>query len=68
MYFNSWPGLNYNNAAKYCPQSIETMKGHMVQSSQGVRSTKKMDKKVHNNQMEKMQYQSNTEDSMPTQR
>ena len=51
--FNSWPGLTYNNAAKYCPQPIETMKGHMVQSSQGFRSTKRMDKKVHNNQMEK---------------
>ena len=20
--FNSWPGLTYNNAAKYCPQSM----------------------------------------------
>ena len=29
------------------------MKVHMVQSSQGVRSTKRMDRKVHNNQMEK---------------
>ena len=37
--FNSWPGLTYNNAAKYCPQSIETMKGHMVQSIQGAIST-----------------------------
>ena len=64
--FNSWPGLTYNNAAKYCPQSIETMKGHMVQSSQGVRSTKRMDTKVHNNQMKKVQHQSNTEDSKPT--
>ena len=50
--FNSWPELTYNNAAKYCPQSIETMKGHMVQSSQGVISTKRMDRKVHNNKME----------------
>ena len=66
--FNSWPGLTYNNAAKYCPQSIETMKGHMVQYSQGVRSTKRMEKKVHNNQMEKVQHQSNTEDSMPNQK
>ena len=66
--FNSWPGLTYNNEAKYCPQSIETMKGHMVKSSQGVRSTKRMDRKVHNNQMEKVQQQSNTEDSMPTQK
>ena len=53
--FNSWPGLTYNNAAKYCPRSMETIKGHMVQSSQGVRSTKRMDRKVHNNQMEKSQ-------------
>ena len=35
--YNSWPGLTYNNAAKYYPQSVETIKGHMVQSSQGVR-------------------------------
>ena len=63
--FNSWPGLTYNNAEKYCPQSIETLKGHMVKYSQGVISTKRMDKKVHNNQMEKVQHQSNTEDSMP---
>ena len=66
--FNSWPGLTYNNVAKYCPQSIEAMKGHMVKSSQGVRSTKKMDRKVHNNQMEKLQQQSNTEDSIPNQK
>ena len=31
--FNTWLGLTYNNAAKYCPQSVETLKGHMVQSS-----------------------------------
>ena len=53
--FNSWPGLTYNNAAKYCPQSMEKIKEHMVQSSQGVRSTKRMDRKVNNNQMEKSQ-------------
>ena len=40
--FNTWPGLTYNNAAKYFPQSMETIKGHMVQSSQGVISTKNM--------------------------
>ena len=34
--FESWPGLTYNNAAKYCPHSVETLKGHMVQYSQGV--------------------------------
>ena len=45
--FATWPGLTYSNAAKYCPQSVETLKGHMVQSSQGVRSTKK---EKHKNQ------------------
>ena len=39
--FESWPGLTYNNAAKYCPRSVETLEGHIVQSSQGVRSTNK---------------------------
>ena len=32
--YNSWPGFTYNNAEKYCPQSVDTIKGHMVQSSQ----------------------------------
>ena len=63
-----WPGLTYNDAAKYFPQSIETMKGYMVQSSHGVISTKRMDRKVHNNPMEKLQQQSNTEDSIPDQK
>ena len=66
--FNSWPGLTYNNAAKYFPQSIETMKVHMVQSSQGSDPQKRMDRKVHNNQMEKLQQQSNTEDSIINQK
>ena len=48
--FYSWPGLPYNNAAKYCPQSVETLKVHMVQSSQGVRSTKKNKYQKQNNQ------------------
>ena len=48
--FNSWPGLTYNNAAKYYPQSVETLKGHMVQSLQGVRSTKMNKYQKHNNQ------------------
>ena len=39
--FATWTGLTYSNAAKYCPQPVETLKGHMVQSSQGVQSTKK---------------------------
>ena len=66
--FNSWPGLTYDNAAKYFPQSMEKLKGHMVQSSQGFRSTKKMDRKVHNNRMEKYQQQSNTDDMIPNQK
>ena len=48
--FESWPELTYNNAAKYCPHSVETLKGHMVQSSQGVISTKKKRNQKHNNQ------------------
>ena len=48
--FDSWPGLIYNNAAKYFPHSVETLKGHMVQSSQGVRSTKKNKYQKHINQ------------------
>ena len=42
---NSWPGLTYNNAEKYCPQPVEKIKCHMVQSSQGVRSTKRISNK-----------------------
>ena len=30
-----------SNAAKYFPHAVDTIKGHMVQSSQGVISTKK---------------------------
>ena len=39
--FETWPGLTYSNAENYCPHSLETIKGHMVQSSPGVQSTKK---------------------------
>ena len=39
--FETWSGLTYTNAAKYCPRAVETIKVHMVQSSQGVISTKK---------------------------
>ncbi|KAL7550948.1 hypothetical protein ACHAWF_018143 [Thalassiosira exigua] len=38
--YASWPGLTYNNAARYCPTADATIKGHMVQGRQGVRSTK----------------------------
>ena len=37
--YDSWPGLTYINATKYCPSSDETIKGHIVQTRQGVRST-----------------------------
>ncbi len=36
----AWPGLTYENARKYCPSADETLKGHLVQTRQGVRSTK----------------------------
>ena len=57
--YNSWPGLTYNNAEKYCPQSVETIKGHMVNSSQGVRSNRK-DKymiRAYNSIMQKFVYE-----------
>ena len=38
--FVSWRGLTYQNAAKYCPIYDETLKGHIVQVRQGIRSTK----------------------------
>ena len=72
--FNSWTGLTYNNAEKYCPQSVETIKVHMVQSSQGFRSTKRISNKIHNNQIENsqktvyQQQQSNTVDILPNQK
>ena len=45
----TWPGLMYTNTSKYCPHAVETIKGHMVQSSQGVRSTKKTKHQVREN-------------------
>ena len=38
--YNSLPGLTYANAARYCPDSDETIKGHLAQQCQNVRSTK----------------------------
>ena len=35
-----WTGLTYQNAAKSCPTTDKTLKGHMVQVRQGLRSTK----------------------------
>ena len=37
--YATWPGLTYNNSAKYCPDKYETIMGHMVQTLQGACST-----------------------------
>jgi len=37
--FASWPGLTYANASKFCPSSNKTIKGHLTQVRQGLRST-----------------------------
>ena len=47
--FYTWPGVTYTNAAKYFPHSVETIKGHMVQSSEGVRSAKKTKHQARDN-------------------
>ena len=39
--FATWLVLTYSNAEKYFPHSVETIKGHMVQPLQVVKSTKK---------------------------
>ena len=39
--FETWTGLTYSNVSKYFSLAVETAKGHIVQSSQGVQSTKK---------------------------
>eukprot|EP00804_Cyclotella_cryptica_P009040 CCRYP_003144-RA/>CCRYP_003144-RA protein AED:0.34 eAED:0.37 QI:0/0/0/1/0.5/0.33/3/0/763 len=36
----SWPGLTYANASRHCPDSSETIKGHLTQTRKGIRSTK----------------------------
>ena len=38
--YASWPGLTYSNAARHCPDSTETLKGHLTQTRKGLRSTK----------------------------
>ena len=37
---STWTGLTYTNASRYCPSSEETVKCHLIQAKQGVRSTK----------------------------
>ena len=70
--FESWTGLTYINAAKYIPHSMETLKGHMVQSSLEVRSTKKKKHQTHKNQKKQtqgtIQKQSEAEDITPHQK
>ena len=38
---NSWPWLNQKNVRAHFPESEETQKGHMQNTSQGLQSTKK---------------------------
>ena len=38
--YRTWPGLTLANDTAYCPSVDEKIKGHIVQSRQGVRSTK----------------------------
>jgi hypothetical protein len=37
---DTFDGLTYSNAARYCPDSDETIKGHLAQQRQNIRSTK----------------------------
>ena len=53
--FETWPGLTYTNSVKYFPHSVETIKGHMVQPSQGVRSTKKTVHQARDNKKDRNQ-------------
>jgi hypothetical protein len=39
----TFPGLTVEDILKHCPESDETLKGHMKQSKQGMRSTKVID-------------------------
>jgi hypothetical protein len=36
--YTSWPGLTYTLAARYCPEADETLRGHMAQPRQHIRS------------------------------
>ena len=38
--FDTFEGLSYSNAAKYCPDLDKTILGHLVQQRQNTRSTK----------------------------
>ena len=36
-FYDTWPGLTYSNASKYCSAAVPTTKRHMTQMGQGVR-------------------------------
>ena len=38
--YASWPGLTFDNAAKYCLVLVESLKGYLTQTRQGYCSTK----------------------------
>jgi hypothetical protein len=38
--FDSFDGLTFSNASRYCPDADETILGHLSQQRQNVRSTK----------------------------
>ena len=38
--FYTWLSLTYTNASRYCPSSEKTVKSHLTQAKQGIRSTK----------------------------
>ena len=37
--YKTWPGLTYTLAARHCPDADETLRGHMAQPRQHIRST-----------------------------
>ena len=45
--FESFEGLTYSNAARYCPDADETILGHLAQQRQNLRSTKPKTAKAH---------------------
>ena len=51
--YESWTGLTYNNATKYCPSADKIIKGQMVQTCQNIRSTKPKRKESESNRTKK---------------
>eukprot|EP00804_Cyclotella_cryptica_P013560 CCRYP_012915-RA/>CCRYP_012915-RA protein AED:0.35 eAED:0.35 QI:0/-1/0/1/-1/1/1/0/404 len=53
--FIGWPLFTIKNVQKYCPDSVETHKGHLNQTRKNVRSTKPMPlpfEEAHSNQLQ----------------